>query len=321
MKKGEADATGRDLNPGGRRRRIKTTVREYRQIYLFLLPAVVFFVLFAYLPMYGITMAFREFRFDKGLFFSPWIGFRYFRSFFNYYAFWQLIRNTVVISFFKIILYFPLPIIFALLLNEIKNNAFKRVVQTVSYLPYFLSWVVAYVIIQQFISLDNGLFNQVRVYFGLEKIFYANEANYFYPIMFISFIWKNIGYSSIIYLAALAGVDLQLYEAATIDGANRFRKMWHISLPSVAPIIIMLFILGLSSVLSAGWDQIYQLRQPGNMQIADILDTYVIKQGLRDGQFGYATAVSLFQSGIGLVLIVMTNAAVKKITENEIRLF
>jgi putative aldouronate transport system permease protein len=271
--------------------------------------------------MFGITMAFREYRFDKGMFFSPWIGFRYFRSFFNYFNFWQLIKNTLIINFYKIIIYFPLPVTFALLLNEIKNSVFKRTIQTISYLPYFLSWVVAYVIIQQFISLDNGIFNQIRESLGLEKIFFANEINYFYPIMFISFIWKNIGYSSIIYLAALTGVDPNLYEAATIDGANRFHKMWHISLPTIAPTVIMLFILGLSSALSAGWDQIYQLRTPGNMKIADILDTYVIQQGLREGQFGYATAVSLFQSVIGLTLIFLTNVAVKRISDNEIGLF
>ena len=294
---------------------------EYYQLYIFLLPAVIYYLLFHYMPMYGITLAFRDYRFDKGMFFSPWIGVRYFESFFNYFNFWAIIRNTLTINFFKLIVYFPLPIIFALLLNEIKQNKFKQTIQTISYLPYFISWVVTFVIIQQFLALDDGIINQIRVSMGLDKIFFLNEKSFFYPIMFLSFTWKNIGYNAIIYLASLSGIDPSLYEAARIDGAGRLRQMWHISLPGISLTAAMLFILALGSALNAGWDQIYQLRSPGNMQISDILDTYVIQMGLREGQFGYATAVSLFQSVIGLLLIILTNAASKKLTNSEISLF
>jgi len=304
-----------------RKKKTKTLFLEYYQLYLFLVPAVIYFTLFSYIPMYGVTLAFREYRFDKGLFFSPWVGLRYFQAFFNYYNAWGIIRNTLVINLFKIIIYFPLPIIFALMLNEVRSSAFKRTIQTVSYLPNFMSWVIAYVIIYQFLALDTGIINEFRVLFGYERVFFQNDEKYFHAIMFISHIWKNIGFSAIIYLAALAGVDPSLHESATIDGAGRFSRMWHISLPSIRHSVSMLFILGLGSALNAGWDQIYLLRTPGNMRVSDILDTYVIQMGLREGQFGYASAVSLFQSVIGLILIIITNAIVKRMTDKEIALF
>ncbi|MCL2707737.1 MAG: ABC transporter permease subunit [Defluviitaleaceae bacterium] len=309
--------------PKREKRRYKALLIEYHQLYLFLLPAIAFYILFSYIPMYGVSLAFREYRFDKGLFFSPIANpwYKYFRSFYNYYNSWGIIRNTLVINFFKIILYFPMPIIFALMLNEVRSNRFKRAIQTVSYLPHFMSWVIAYVLIYQFLALDTGIFNEVRALWGQPKIFFTNDIQYFYPVMFISHIWKNIGFSAIIYLAALAGVDPELHEAATIDGAGRFRRMWHISLPSIRYTVAMLFILGLSQALSAGWDQIYLLRTPGNMRIADILDTYVIQVGLKEGQFGYASAVDLFKSVIGLTLIFITNSIVKKMTDKEIALF
>ena len=289
-------------------------LRKYYQIYIILFFAVVYVFIFSYIPMYGITIAFREYKFNLGLFRSPWKGFQYFRTFFNYFNFWIIIRNTLIINLFKIIIYFPIPILFALMLNEVRNVAFKRIIQTVTYLPYFISWVVAVQLLQHFLSLD-GIINQIRVNAGLEKIFYMNNPSNFYSIMFGSHIWKSIGMNSIIYLAALSGVDPQLYEAATVEGAGRVRQIWHISLPSIMPTIMVLFILSLASMLYAGWEQIYLLRTPGNMNLADIIDTYVIQQGLRNGQFGYATAVSLFQSVIGLMLVLATNSISKRVTE------
>jgi putative aldouronate transport system permease protein len=264
--------------------------------------------------MYGVTMAFRDYKFNLGMFRSPWIGFRYFRDFFNYFNFSTIIRNTVVISFMKIVLYFPIPIMFALMLNEVRSVPYKRVIQTVTYLPFFISWVVAVQLFEHFLSLD-GIINQLRVGLGLEKIFYMNSPNHFYWIMFSSFAWKNTGYRSIIYLAALSGVDPQLYEAAEVEGAGRLAKIWHISLPSIMPTVVVLFILSLAQMLSAGWEQIYLLRTPGNMNLADIIDVYVIQQGLQNGQFGYATAVSLFQSVIGLALVLLTNAVARRVSE------
>ena len=264
--------------------------------------------------MYGITVAFKDYKFNLGIFRSPWIGFKYFVAFFRYFNFWTIIRNTLIISSFKLIIFFPIPILFALMLNELRNAAFKRIVQTMTFLPHFISWVVVVQLLQHFLSLD-GIINQLRLQLGLEKIFYMNDPSYFYSIMFFSFTWKNTGYACIIYLAALTGVDPQLYEAAKVDGAAKLRQIWHISLPSIMPVIMVLFILSLASVLSAGWDQIWQLRTPGNMNLADIIDTYVIEQGLKKGQFGYATAVQLFQSVIGLGLVMGTNALSKKLSD------
>jgi len=292
---------------------LKKTFRKYYQIYIILFLAAIYVFIFNYIPMYGVTMAFREYKFNMGMFRSPWIGFKYFVNFFNYFNFWNILRNTLVINLFKIIIYFPIPIIFALMLNESKSVPFKRIVQTLTYLPYFISWVVAVQLLQHFLSLD-GIVNQIRLSFGLEKVFYMNDPSNFYSIMFLSHIWKSIGMNSIIYLAALSGIDPQLFEAAKIDGANRIKQIWHISLPSIMPTIMILFILSLASMLYAGWEQIYLIRTPGNMNLADIIDTYVIEVGLRNGQFGYATAVSLFQSVIGLILVLTTNAISKRVS-------
>jgi putative aldouronate transport system permease protein len=289
-------------------------MRKYRQIYIILILAAAYVFVFSYVPMYGITLAFRDYKFSLGIFRSPWIGFKYFIAFFNYFNFWNIIRNTLIISFFKLIVYFPFPILFALMINEVKSPSYKRIVQTVTYLPYFISWVVAIQLLGHFVSLD-GIINQLRIGAGKEKIFFMNDPSYFYSLMFFSHVWKDIGMSSIIYLAALAGVDPQLYEAATVEGAGRVRQIWHIAIPSIMPTVVVLFILGLASILSAGWEQIYLLRTPGNMHLADIIDTYVIQMGMVGGQFGYATAVSLFQGVIGLLLVLATNAVSRKVSD------
>lgn len=290
---------------------------KHYQIYLVIIPAIVYFFIFNYLPMLGISLAFQDYRFSKGMFFSPWVGLKYFEAFFNYFNSWTIIWNTLVISFYKLILFFPIPIIFAIMLNEIRSNAFKRVIQTIFYLPYFISWVVAITIFQQFLSLD-GIFNQIRASLGLEAIYYMNDPAYFYLIMFASYVWKMTGWSAIIYIAAIAGIDPELYEAAKVDGAGKLNRIWHITLPSLIPIASVLFILSLASMLQAGWEHIYLLRTPGNMEVSDILDTYVIQQGFANGQIGYATAVSLFQSIIGLLFVVITNMVIKRKSEVSI---
>jgi len=295
---------------------LKCVIR-YWQLYIVLGVATTFFFIFSYLPMYGITMAFRDFRFDTGLFWSPWADpwYKYFRNFFNYYKVTEIIRNTLVISSFKLFLAFPMPIIFALMIVNLRDGLFKRIVQSASYLPNFVSWVVVVAILNQFLSLDSGLVNQFRVGLGMDPVFFMNDSDYFYPIMFFSHVWKGIGMGSIIYISALMGIDPELYEAAQIDGANKLRQIWHITLPGIVRTAVVLFIMSLGGILSAGWDQIYLLLQPGNRGLAEILDTYVIQVGLREANFSYATAVSLFQSVIGLMLIVLTNYFSKKFSE------
>ena len=306
-----------DKKPARSKRGLWRVVWENRQYYYMILPAFIVFFLFQYIPMYGITVAFREFRFDTGIFAFPWDGwnnFYFFKRFFMWHNFWNLIRNTLVVSGLKLILGFPVPIIFALMLNEVRNLGFKRVVQTISYLPHFISWVVVLTILNQFFSMD-GLVNQIRRAQDLEPIFYLNLKEFFYPMVYFSAVWKNMGYSAIIYVAALAGVNPELYEAAIVDGASKLRRIWHISLPSILPTIAILFILRFASVLKAGWDQIYLMRFPGNIGISQILDTYVIQIGLEGGQFGNATAVSLFQSVIGLILVLLVNRIAKKVAD------
>jgi putative aldouronate transport system permease protein len=318
MTQSEQTISQGNANHQVKRRPLLGSLKRNYQYYLILIPAVLFFIAFCYIPIYGITMAFREFQYNKGIFFSPWIGFKYFKTFFNYFAFWDLIKNTLIISFLKIVVAFPLPIFFALILNEVTSLRTKRFIQTASYLPHFISWVTVVALLNQFVGLE-GILNQVRETMGLEKIFFMNDGAYFYLIMFGSYVWKTIGYSAIIYISALAGVDQGLYEAATVDGAGRWKRMWYVSIPSILPTAIVLFLLSLSSILSAGWDQIYLLRQPGNKAFSEILDTYIMDMGLRNGQFGYATAVSLFQSVIGLFLVLGTNYAIKK--KSEVSLF
>ncbi|WP_314591548.1 ABC transporter permease subunit [Paenibacillus terrigena] len=291
----------------------------HKYLYLMLLPCLVFFIIFSYIPMTGIILAFKEFKFNQGILGSPWAGFKYFERFFNDYQSSMLIKNTLIISCMKLFIGLPFPIILALMFNEVKNRYFRNIAQSISYLPHFLSWVVVVGLTQRLLAPDNGLLNQIVGFFGGDSsVFYMMEPHYFYQIMFGSHIWKSIGWDSIIYLAAIAGVNQDMYEAAKMDGASRTREIWHITLPSIQPTIVILFILSLGSILSAGFDQLYLLRTPGNMQLAEILDTYVIRVGLQGGQYGYATAVGLMQGVIGLILVVAANRISKKVSDTSL---
>ena len=285
-------------------------------LYLMLLPCIASYVIFSYIPMSGLLMAFQEFKFNKNIFNSPWVGFQYFENFFTSYDAGQLIINTVLIGLCKIILAFPFPIIFALMLNDVKNKKYKKITQTISYLPHFISWVVVVAIVQLMLAPDTGLLNQVKTALGGDgSTFYMMESAFFYPIMFISHIWKTVGWESIIYLAAISGLDPQLYEAADMDGANKWTQIWNVTIPGIKPTMGILFILGLGSLVATGYDQIYLLRTPGNMTLADTLDTYVIRVGLTGGQYGYATAVGLIQGIVGLLLVTFANKLGKKYSE------
>ena len=281
---------------------------QHRQLYLMLLPCIIFFILFSYLPMAGLVLAFKEFRFDTGLFGGAWVGLEYFERFFNDPQSWVFIKNTLIISSMKLFLALPFPIILALMFNEITNNKIRGIFQSITYLPHFLSWVVVIGILQRILAPDTGLLNEVISMFGGEgSTFWLMEESSFYHVMFWSYIWKDIGWNSIIYFAAIAGINPSLYEAASIDGASKLRQIWHVTLPGIRPTIIILFILSLGNILSAGFDQIYLLKTPGNVEVSEIIDTYVISVGLQNGQFGYATAVGMMQGVIGLVLVLVVN--------------
>ncbi|MBS6194290.1 MAG: sugar ABC transporter permease [Clostridiales bacterium] len=287
-------------------------VKRHRLLYLFLLPCIASLIVFCYVPMAGILLAFKNYRFDLGIFGSEWAGLKHFENFISSPEFWMTIKNTLVISCLKLVICFPAPIILALLLNEVKALKFKKVVQTVSYLPNFVSWVVVVQLLNALFTPYGGIVNSIREAMGLEPLFIMGMKNAFLPLVVLSDLWKGIGWGSIVYLAAITGVDQQLYEAAAIDGANRWKCTLHITIPSILPTIVIMFIMAVGGILNAGYDQILLLQQPANMELSQVLDTYIIQTGIKFGKFEYATAIGLFKSVFALVLVTLTNYISKK---------
>lgn len=298
-----------------KRARLIQRMKKYAPFYLFLLPAVAWYLIFAYYPMSGVLIAFKKFQYSLGIFGSKWVGLRYFKDFLGDPYFWNIIRNTVVISISKLVINFPAPIILALMLNAIHSKGFKRTVQTVSYLPHFVSWVVVAALIHKFFSPTSGMFNDMRIAQGLEPIYYLGQKNLFLPFIVLSDMWKGIGYGSIIYLAALTSIDPTLYEAASIDGANGARKLWHITLPGIKGTVGIMFLFAVGGLFGANMEQILLLQTPATFDVSEVIDTYVLKRGFNMNQFDYATAVSLFRSVISLALVVSTNYISKKLTD------
>jgi putative aldouronate transport system permease protein len=287
-------------------------LNRYKWVYLLFLPAFTFAFIFNYLPMYGISIAFKQFRYSGGIWGSPWVGLRHFIRMFTEYGFFTLMRNTLVISSLKIVLVFPAAIVFALLLNEIRAGRTKKIYQTISYLPHFLSWVILAGILRELTAFE-GPINTVLGFFRKTPKLYMIDTKLFVPILIITDMWSSVGWSSIIYLAAITGVQAELYESADLDGAGRIRKMWSITLPSILPVILILFILRLGGVLNAGFDQIFNLYNPLVYSVADIIDTYVYRVGLIGGEFSYTAAIGLFKNVIGVILVISTNMASRKL--------
>lgn len=291
-------------------------LKLYWPLYVMLIPCVIYYFLICYVPMAGSVIAFKDYKFNLGIWGSPWVGFKYFTTFFQSYDASRLIINTFRIGLMKCVLEFPFPIILALLLNELKSMKFKKVAQTITYLPHFLSSVIVITIIQRLLAPNTGILNEIIGKFGGDSsTFFLMDADYFLQILFSMDLWKGMGWGSILYLSAMAAVDPQLYEAAEIDGCGKLKKMWHVTLPGIRPTIGLLFIMGIGGVLSSGLDQVYLLRTAGNMSVADTLDVYVLRIGLQGGQFGYASAIGLIQGVVGLTLVVICNKICRKITE------
>lgn len=302
-----------------RRRPLLKRMRQHWMYYLLLIPGIVAVALFNYVPMTGIVLGFKKFQFKKSMWEMSWIGLVHFETFFNDPNAWTLIGNTLVISLMKIVLAFPFPVFLAIMLNEVQQNRLKKTVQTITYLPHFLSWTIVVTIIERIFAPNNGLVNQIIAALGGDgSTFWMMERSFFYPAMFFSYLWKGIGWSSIIFLAAITGIDPALYEAARIDGAKKLQEIIYITLPGILPVVTMVFIMSLSGVLSAGYDQIYMLRTPGNMDVADILDTYIIRVGLEKGRYSYATAVGLIQGVAGLTLVITCNAISRKVSDTAL---
>ena len=293
-------------------------IKKHKLLYLFIFPCVVWLLVFCYYPMYGALLAFKDYKYNLGIIGSPFVGLKHFETFMSSPEFWIVIKNTVVISGMKILMGFPAPIILALLLNEIRSKKFKRVVQTMSYLPNFVSWVVVVSLMTVIFTPYGGIVNNIRKDFGLDPVFYMGTREFFYPMIILSDIWKNAGWGSIIYLSALSGVSQELYEAATVDGTGHLKCTWHITLPSIKGTIGIMFIFAVGGILNAGFDQVLLLQQPANNQISEILDTFVLKTGLNYGRFEYATAIGLFKSAFAFGLMSLTNMISKKYLEVSI---
>ena len=287
---------------------------SYKYLYLMILPTVIFLIVFRYVPMYGILIAFKDFSFKKGILGSDWAGFEHFITFFKSYSFPVVMKNTILISLQKIVFGFPAPIILALMINEIHRPKFKKVIQTAVYLPHFISWVIiASIGMALFSSRTGAITVPLAQLLGVEQVEIINNPDVFQGYLVITDIWKEIGWGSIIYLAALAGVDPEMYEAATIDGANRLQQMLKITLPSIMPIISIMLILRTSSVLDAGFDQIFNMATDHVKSVSQIIDTYVYEVGMLKADYSYASAVGIFKSVIGLVFLFTTNKIVKRL--------
>ncbi|MBP2079578.1 putative aldouronate transport system permease protein [Oceanobacillus polygoni] len=290
-----------------------TQIKKHHVFYIMLFPCLLFFLIFSYWPMGGLVLAFKEYGFQTGIFGGDWVGLQYFQQFFSDPRSTIYINNTIIVSFLKLFIAMPFPIILALMFNEVQNNKLRGTFQSISYLPYFISWVVVVGLMNRLLAPDTGLINQMIAAFGGDgSTFFMMEEGLFYPLVFISYIWKGIGWDSIIYYAAIVAIAPALYEAAAIDGAGKLRQIWHVTLPGIAATIIILFILSLGDILSSGFDQIYLMQNPGNADVSETIDTYIVRTGLQGGQFGYATAIGLMQGVAGLILTIIVNRITSK---------
>ena len=288
-------------------------LRRDRQLVFMLIPVVIFFAVFSYYPLYGILIAFKDYSISKGILGSPWAGLRYFRQFFLSPYFGRLLRNTVLISVYSLLWGFPVPIIFALLLNEFKDGKFKRLIQTVSYLPHFISLVVICGILIDIFSPQGGVVNALLYSLTGKRINFFGEPEWFRTMYVGSGVWQEFGWNSIIYLAAITGINPDLYEAARIDGAGRLRQIWHVTLPGIKPTILTLLILNLGNIMSVGYEKIILLYSPTTYETDDVISTYVYRTGLLSQQYSYAGAVGLFNSVINIAILVLCNFVGKKL--------
>ncbi len=291
----------------GRAARFMHSVKVNKALLIMLIPGLVYYALFCYAPMYGLQISFKDFRIMDGIAASPWAGLKYYEMALANSEFWRVFKNTLIISGLKLLINFPAPIILALLLNEVRAIRFKKVVQTVSYLPHFLSWVVLAGVIGTFLSPSTGPINGLLVQLGIKPIYFVADKNWFRPILVILSLWKEVGWSSIIYLAALSSVDPELYEAAMLDGAGRFKQTIHITLPAISNVIVIMLIFAVGGIVNDDFDQIFNLYTPAVYSVGDVLSTYVYRIGLEGMQYSYSTAIGLFKNVIAFVLIITTN--------------
>ena len=287
---------------------------KFKWLFLMLVPALVYLVVFKYMPMYGASLAFKDYQIKAGIWNSPWVGMKYFNQLFATRSFSTVLQNTFIISFYKLIFGFPMPILFAILLNELKGNRFKKTVQTISYLPHFLSWVVLAGIFTQFFS-PIGPFVQLFKKLGYPNLYVLTNPKYFRTFLICTTIWKNIGWGSIVYLGALGGIDTELYDAAHVDGCNKLQRIWHVTLPGLTPVITIMLLLEIGRLLNDDFDQIFNLYNEAVWRVSDVISTYIYRTGLLGVNYSLATAAGLFKNVLALVLILGANAITKKVND------
>ncbi len=297
--------------------RLQRDFKANKYIYLLLLPVVIYLFIFSYIPMYGVVIAFKNFKPRLGILESPWVGMKYFNEFVSSMYFGRTLKNTLALSVLDLIFGFPAPIIFAVLLNEIRNMRFKKVVQTVTYLPHFITTVIIASLILVFTNGTGFITQVVNTVTGHSGSLIGDE-NYFRAIYVISGIWQGFGWGSIVYLATIAGISPELYEAARIDGANKFRQIWHVTLPGMRPTIVIMFILAMGGLMSIGWEKAFLLQSPITYAKSDIISTYVYRKGFEDANYSYSSAVGLFNSVINLALLTAANWVSRKVNETSL---
>ena len=286
---------------------LKTRLKKSMPIYALLLPGVLLLFFFHYAPIYGIMISFKDFSPYKGIWGSPWVGFKHFIRFLTDETFWRVMRNTIVINIYQLLFGFPFPILFALLLNELWSSKSKKVIQTVSYLPHFLSWVIVASLFRNMLSPSQGIINGIIEFFGGEPIYFLAKPRYFRTIIVIQSIWKGFGMSAVYYIAALSSIDTQLYEAAAIDGAGRLRQTWHITLPGLRNIIIVLLVLQMGNMITIGFEQIYLMYSDPVYSVGDVISTYTYRLGIESTQFSYTAAIGVTQNIVNFLLVYSAN--------------
>lgn len=296
----------------------KKDFKNNYELYLLSLPAIALFIIFCYFPMVGVQIAFRNYKPSTGFFNSEWVGLENFQRFFNGNYSVLVIKNTLIISLYQIIFSFPCPIILALMINEVRNSKFKKTVQLVTYAPHFISTVVVVGMITIFTGVDSGVINNIIELFGGESRNFMSEASSFRTIYILSDIWQTIGWNSIIYFAALSGIDPGLHEAAKIDGANKFQRIWHVDIPGITPTMIILLIMRLGHVMTVGYEKVYLMQNALNLSVSELISTYVYKMGLINADYSYSAAVGLFNSLINLILLITVNNISRRVSETSL---
>jgi len=313
---------GRLLNPKAAKRerwkRLWKDIKAAKYLYMLIIPIMIYILIFRYGPMYGVVIAFKDYRIGDGIWGSTWVGLKHFIRLFKSYEFYQILRNSLLLNVYSVVFQFPVPIVLALMLNEVKNRYFKRTVQSILYLPHFLSWVILGGIVIQMVSPSTGIVNTIIKAFGREPIYFMSSKIWWVIIYIVSGIWKEAGWGSIIYLAAISNVDPELYEAAYIDGANKWRQTWHITLPAIKPTIVILLIMRMGSMISVGFDQIYVLSNDYVREVSEVFATYTYRMGIQNVQYSYTSAIGLFQSVVNFIMLLGTNFLAHRMGEQGI---